>query len=89
MRYVDPVTHSNLHSHHHPHPPSLTFPQHPNTLTDVFISVSSAECAEYAKLFTLVRSFAPCDGRKAYFKARVVSQGKLQVATQQMFVRAW
>ena len=51
--------------------------------------VNSENCPKFAELSELIRNFAPCDGRKAYFKAKITGKGVLFISTQQIFVCKW
>lgn len=51
--------------------------------------VHSRNCPKYHELFHLIRSFAPCAGRKAYMRARVNATGELVLSTSPLFVRKW
>lgn len=55
----------------------------------VVANVWPENCPQYRQLFDIISGFAPCSGKKAYFKAKITSRGVLFVSTQQVFVRIW
>lgn len=60
-----------------------------NKERDVMMYVNDKACAKKRQLGELVASYAPCNGQKAYFRAKVNEQGHLVVITDPMFVRKW
>ena len=60
-----------------------------NKERDVLLQVHSTMCDKHEALCDAVRKFTPCEGLKAYFRAKVVEKGTLFISSQQIFVRKW
>ena len=53
------------------------------------LHITTENCPTVKELFDTIRAFKPCDGRKAYFRAKLVRAGELFVSSEQIFVRKW
>jgi hypothetical protein len=51
--------------------------------------VKPEDCPKFRELYDLISSFTPCQGRKAYFKAKITAKGVIFVSSQQLFVKKW
>lgn len=60
-----------------------------NEKRDVHTVVGAHNCARYLELYELIKAFAPCDGRKAYMRARVTEDRELAITAPPLFVRKW
>lgn len=60
-----------------------------NKERDLIMYVNDKACAKKRQLGELVAAYAPTNGQKAYFRAKVNEKGHLVVITDPMFVRKW
>lgn len=68
-----------------PSTPMLLYPKEKTPM----LGITRENCPSAKELFDLIRAFKPCDGRKAYFRAKLMRPGELFISSDQVFVRKW
>ena len=55
----------------------------------LFTYISPTNCTNCEEIYNIVNGYKPYEGRKCFFRAKVVKNGLLFISSTQLFSRTW